>query len=158
MVLSRDPHIAIALENPWFKWIKQPSFFWWGKNLIWSKRSAKTHKPFLPCLEPSCTWKAFNNVIPQPQSKCHQAAISGSVLTYKCLFQDGRKERAMLYPPHPAYSQVRGTPVPQGQGNTVQYPQFKSAYGKRHINICSLWVKSMLKTSVFSVLSLLPDT
>lgn len=129
----------------------------WGENLIWSKRGDKTHKPTLPCLEPSLTWNALNKWNPPPQSICHQATTSGSVLTHKCLLKMVERREQCCIPAHPAYSQVRGTPIPQGKRNTVQYPQFKSVHGKSHINICSLRVKSMLKTSMFSVLSPLPD-
>lgn len=42
-----------------------------------------------------------------------------------------RREQCYI-PTNPASSQVRGTQIPQGQGDTIQYPQFKSVHGKRY--------------------------
>lgn len=79
---------SISLENPWFKWMKQLSFFWLGgKNLISGKRGDdKTHNSTSQCLEASFTGNAFTKKS-HCQSICHQATRNSSILTYESLFE-----------------------------------------------------------------------
>jgi len=75
---------------------------------------------------------------------------SGPVLTYKCLFKMAERREQYYIPTHPASSQVRGIQIPQGQGDTIQYPQFKSLHGKRYKHMFPKGKKHAEDICVFS--------